>query len=179
MNKNLISLPLSGLYEIKRIPFIDSRGSFLNIFRGDEEDFTNSWGEKSIMQINISLTNKKGSIRGLHYQRDEFNEAKIIRCISGKVWDVAVDLRKESRTYAKWHGIELSPDKNNSFLIPNGFAHGFQVLSPNTTLVYIHSKSWNPDYETGIRWDDPKLKIKWPIKITEISEKDKNLPYLQ
>ena len=95
------------------------------------------------------------------------------------LWDVAIDLRTESPTYSKLYAIELSPHKNNSLLIPNGFAHGYQVLSPLTTLLYTNSKSWYPEYETGIRWDDPKLKIRWPVKITEISEKDKNLPYLK
>ena len=168
---------IKDFLEIIYSPVKDNRGSFLNIFRNEETVSNAIWGERKINQINISFNRKKGSIRGIHLQKKPYEEAKLISCIEGKVWDLCVDLRKSSSTYGKWHGIELSPEKHNACLIPEGCAHGFQTLVNNTRLLYIHSGYWAKQHETGIKWDDPNLKINWPIKITEISQKDKELPY--
>ena len=118
-------------------------------------------------------------IRGLHYQSPPYEEAKLVRCLKGKVWDVAVDLRQKSITYGCWHAVELSPELGNAIFIPEGFAHGFQVLSPNSELLYIHSNIWVKDFERGIRFDDPVLAINWPLKPTEISKRDLSLPTLK
>ena len=169
---------IKGVYEIN-VPIIeDQRGSFINIFRENNNFFKEIWGDRKIRQINISNTLKKGSIRGLHLQKDPYEEAKLIQCIDGKVWDVALDLRKDSKTFLEFFFLELSPQKNNSIIIPEGCAHGFQALEDNSKLIYIHSNHWIKDAEIGYRWNDPKIKIPWPLKASIISEKDQNLPLI-
>ena len=170
---------IEGVYEISEKIFSDTRGSFMNLFRSKENEYSKVWGSRDIAQINISKNKIKGTIRGLHYQKSPFNEAKLIRCIKGKVWDIIVDLRINSKTYAKWKYFELCADKGNSILIPEGCAHGFQTLEDDSELFYIHSKCWAPKSEIGIRWNDPTLMIDWPIPATALSERDQNLPYLE
>jgi len=101
-----------------------------------------------------------------------------VRCLRGRVWDVAVDLRQDSPTYRHWHAVELSPEQGNALLIPEGCAHGFQVLQPGSELLYLHSGAWVPEAETGVRWDDPQLAIAWPLPAGELSERDRGLPLL-
>ena len=158
--------------------FEDNRGKFINIFRSQEDSYKDIWQSRKIQQVNLSLNNKVGTIRGLHYQDKPHTESKLIRCISGSIWDVAVDLRKDSKTYLKWFGIELNPNKLNALFIPEGFAHGFQVLKQNSEILYIHSGIWVKSSEKGIRWNDPSISINWPLPISEISQKDHDLPYL-
>ncbi len=171
-------LDIKDLYELISHEFKDNRGSFVNLFRTENEDFKKIWGTRNVSQINISINNLVGCIRGLHLQSHPFSEAKIVRCLKGKAWDVAVDLRLNSDTYTKWCAVELSPDKFNAMFIPEGFAHGFQVLESDTQLMYIHSGQWMKHAEVGARWDDPKLNIKWPLSLTEISTKDKAFKFL-
>lgn len=166
------------MYEIYSSKVKDPRGSFLNVFRAHDSDNKEIWSSRDIAQINISSSSRVGSIRGLHMQAFPYSEAKMIRCINGRVWDVAVDLRRDSPTFLKWHGIELSSEKSNAVLIPEGCAHGFQVLEMDSELLYIHSKEWMPEFESGVRWDDPMLSIKWPLEVTQMSDRDANLPYL-
>ena len=172
------SLDLNGLYELISYEKKDNRGSFINLFRVDNEQFKKIWANRKIVQINISNNKKVGTIRGLHMQEAPYSEAKIVRCLQGKVWDVAVDLRPDSDTYCCWCAVELSPEKLNSIFIPEGFAHGFQVLKRDSQLLYLHTGEWKADAEKGFRWDDLKLGIKWPLPLTEISSKDQFLPYL-
>ena len=101
-----------------------------------------------------------------------------MRCLKGNVWDVAVDLRPDSTTYGKWHAVQLSPELGNALLIPEGCAHGFQVLEAGSELLYLHSGAWVPEVETGVRWDDPELAIAWPLAITELSDRDRSLPLM-
>ncbi len=169
-------LDIKGVFEITSTCFEDERGFFLNIYRSYEGKFLETWGSNPIVQINLSHTKTVGSIRGLHYQLDPYSEAKLVRCLKGKVWDVIVDLRQDSNTYGRWCSLELSGSKANSVFIPPGCAHGFQVLEESSELLYLHSQEWKPKYDTGIRWDDPTLSIAWPMPISQISEKDKNLP---
>lgn len=171
-------LDIKCLYEFISTEVKDNRGSFVNIFRTENEHFKKIWGSRNVTQINISNNNLVGCIRGLHMQSPPYSEAKIVRCLKGKAWDVAVDLRFNSETYTKWCAVELSPDKCNAMFIPEGFAHGFQVLEANTKLMYIHSGQWIKHSEIGARWDDPKLNIRWPLSLTEISNKDKSFKYL-
>tara|TARA_A100001388_G_C28774120_1_gene505983 strand:+ start:4869 stop:5429 length:561 start_codon:yes stop_codon:yes gene_type:complete len=175
-NKNFRETKLRGVFEISIKAHSDSRGLFTNIFRKEEEIFQFIWGKRSISQVNISRTNKKGTIRGMHFQISPNSECKIIKCIKGSVFDVAVDLRKSSSSFGDWIGVELSSKKNNALVIPEGFAHGFQVLEENSELLYMHSGDWVPNSEKGIKWDDPKVNIKWPLKVAFTSEKDQNLP---
>ena len=173
---NFTETSFKGLYEIKRKIIGDNRGQFTRLYCVKEyEKFIHS----NIMQTNFSLTNKKGTIRGLHYQVSTFKEDKIITCLEGKVFDVAVDLRKDSKTFLKWYSIILDNKLKNSLLIPKGFAHGFQSLTQKVCLLYFHTNFYNPNYEKGINPLDKKIDIKWPLEIKNISKKDKSYSFLQ
>lgn len=178
MHPELRRTSISGVYEVVSQPFVDARGAFLNAFRAQEETFMVSWGDRGIAQVNLSRSEAVGTIRGLHLQAQPHSEAKLVRCLKGRVWDVAVDLRQDSNTYGKWQALELSPDLGNALLIPEGCAHGFQVLNPGSELLYLHSGTWLPDAETGVRWDDPQLEVAWPLMPTEMSDRDRSLPFL-
>ena len=178
MPAELRRTPIIGVFELLAQPFADNRGAFLNAFRAQELAFMGSWGDRGIAQVNLSRTETVGTIRGLHLQAEPHSEAKLVRCTRGRVWDVAVDLRHASETYGHWHAVELSPEQTNALLIPEGCAHGFQVLDPGSELLYLHSGSWIPEAETGVRWDDPQLAITWPLTVTDLSVRDQTLPFL-
>jgi dTDP-4-dehydrorhamnose 3,5-epimerase len=178
MPAELRRTPINGVFEVLAQPFADHRGAFLNAFRAQELAFMRSWGDRGIAQVNLSRTEAVGTIRGLHLQADHFSEAKLVRCLRGRVWDVAVDLRKDSDTRGQWHAVELSPDQGNALLIPEDCGHGFQVLEPGSELLYLHSGAWEPEAETGVRWDDPQLAIAWPLPVIDLSDRDRNLPFL-
>jgi dTDP-4-dehydrorhamnose 3,5-epimerase len=178
MPAELRRTPIHGVIELMSRPFVDGRGAFLNAFRAQEEAFMGSWGDRGIAQVNLSRSEAVGTIRGLHLQADPHSEAKLMRCLKGRVWDVAVDLRCNSATYGQWHALELTPKRGNALLIPEGCAHGFQVLEPGSELLYLHSGTWVPQAETGVRWDDPQLALPWPLPPTELSERDRSLPLL-
>ena len=171
--------PIIGLFELVGQAFRDQRGAFLNAFRIQEAVFSDAWGNHPIAQVNFSRTEAIGSIRGLHLQAPPHSEAKMVRCLHGRVWDVAVDLRPGSASYGCWHALELSPAAANALLIPEGCAHGFQVLEPGSELLYLHSGAWMPQAETGIRFDDPQLAIAWPLPPTGLSERDLGLPLFE
>ena len=179
MNPKIINTPIDGVYEIRYEPFKDNRGIFTNIFRANNPKFLNTWKEEPIKQVNISETKLVGTIRGLHFQKSPHSEYKLITCLQGEVWDVAVDLREDSNTYGNWISCNLNDKINNGFIIPRGCAHGFQVLKPNSKLLYLHSCNWEKESELGYRWNDKKLNIKWPLRVTEVSLRDQNLPYLK
>lgn len=178
MPAELRRIAISGVFELLAQPFADHRGAFLNAFRAREPAFMSSWDDRGIAQVNLSRTEAVGTIRGLHLQAEPFSEAKLVRCLRGRVWDVGVDLRQDSATYGHWHAVELCPELSNALLIPEGCAHGFQVLEPGSELLYLHSGAWEPEAETGVRWDDPKLAIAWPLPVTDLSDRDRNLPFL-
>jgi dTDP-4-dehydrorhamnose 3,5-epimerase len=178
MPAELRRTPINGAFELISQPFADHRGAFLNAFRGQEPAFMGAWGDRGIAQVNLSRTEAVGTIRGLHLQAEPHSEAKLVRCLRGRVWDVAVDLRHDSASYSHWHAVELSPEQGNALLIPEGCAHGFQVLEPGSELLYLHSGSWEPKAETGVRWDDPQLSIAWPLPLTALSDRDRDLPFL-
>jgi len=178
MTTLLQSTPIPGMMMLVGQPFSDGRGAFLNAFRAQEPAFAKAWGNRGIAQVNLSKTEIPGSIRGLHMQARPHSEAKLVRCLRGKVWDVAVDLRTDSPTYARWHTVELSPEAANALLIPEGCAHGFQVLEPGSELLYLHSDAWVPEAETGVRFDDPQLAIPWPLQPRGLSRRDLALPLL-
>ena len=176
MSAEVRSTPINGVFELYAQPFIDDRGAFLNAFRAQEPAFIDSWADRAIAQVNFSRTEAVGTIRGLHRQAEPHSDAKLVRCLRGRVWDLAVDLRADSTTYGQWHALELSPDQGNAMLIPEGCAHGFQVLEPGSELLYLHSGAWVPEAETGVRWDDPTLEIAWPLPAVGLSDRDLNLP---
>lgn len=171
--------PIPGVFELHTQPFADHRGAFLSVYRAQALGFMGSWGDRGIAQVNLSRTKALGTIRGLHLQRDPFSEAKLVRCLRGRVWDVAVDLRQDSATYGRWHAVELSPEQSNALLIPEGCAHGFQVLEPASELLYLHSGAWKPEAETGVRWNDPRLSIAWPLPVADLSDRDIVLPLFE
>ena len=164
---------LEGLLLIETEPKIDARGYFTRIFC--QEELQNKGGiDYSIAQINHSFCKQKGTLRGMHYQKEPHGEDKIITCISGKIFDVAIDLRKNSKTYRKWFSIELKENDNLLICIPKGFAHGYQSLVNNSLIQYFVSEYYTPSHESGILWNDPLFSITWPLKNPFLSEKDQN-----
>ncbi len=155
---------------------MDHRGAFLRCFC--LPSLHSTFNERSIVQINHSRTEAVGAIRGLHFQFPPFAEMKLVRCLKGKVWDVAVDLRYRSPTFLEWHAEELSPDNNRMMVIPEGFAHGFQVLEPSSELLYLHTAVYTAGSEGGVRYDDPSIQIAWPLPVVDISQRDQNHPLL-
>jgi dTDP-4-dehydrorhamnose 3,5-epimerase len=170
------STPIAGLVEIRSIPFHDPRGSFLNAFR--REQFAPWWGERPVHQINLSRSERVGTLRGLHTQLGPTPEAKLVRCIRGRVFDVAVDLRPGSATRGQWQALELSATAANAWLIPEGCLHGFQVLEPGSELLYVHSAPYRPEDQLGVLWNDPELAIPWPLLPSGLSSRDQQLPLL-
>ena len=179
MDKNKFIHSIHGVSEIIGNQFKDERGLFINAYRSQNKVFNDVWGNRTIKQINFSLTKKIGTIRGMHLQVGKFAEAKLVRCLEGAVFDVVVDLRRESDTFGHWCGVELSEDKSNALLIPEGCAHGFQVIKENSKILYIHSNIWEPLSEKGVKFNDPQINIKWPIEKFFLSKKDLKLPELK
>lgn len=163
--------PLSGLKLIERKPVGDARG-FLSRMFCDSELAAAGW-TSGIAQINHTLTKKQGTVRGMHFQRAPHAEMKLISCLRGSVWDLAVDLRSGSPTFLKWHAAKLSADNHHALLIPEGFAHGFQALSDDCELLYLHSQPYTPSDEAGFNPQDPMLAIYWPLAVAEISARDR------
>jgi dTDP-4-dehydrorhamnose 3,5-epimerase len=173
---NFVSTPLTGSYEITLAPFEDNRGWFVRFF--DKTSFAGIGHTADWVQMNHSYTKQKGSIRGMHFQRPPHAEIKVVRCIRGAVLDVIVDLRKGSPSFLKHHSCKLTATNNRMLYIPQGFAHGFQVLEDDSELLYLHSEYYSPSHESALRFNDPLLSIAWPLEVTEVSEKDKNHPLL-
>ena len=173
---NFASTPLAGLYLAERSIFEDSRG-FLSRFYCCEE-----FGEiglvKPITQINHTLTRTKGAVRGLHFQFPPHAETKLVSCLNGEILDVAVDLRRDSATFLKWHGVILSAKNRHSLLIPEGFAHGFQALTENCELIYLHTASYYPEAEGALNVADPRIGIDWPLPIADLSNRDQNHKFI-
>jgi dTDP-4-dehydrorhamnose 3,5-epimerase len=166
--------PLSGLYEVQSTTIGDARGRFTRLFC--EREFASIRANLHFTQINLSETQGQGTVRGLHYQVPPAAEAKLVRCLRGRVFDVAVDLRAHSPTFLRWHALELTDDNDRAVFIPEGFAHGFQALSDEVQLLYMHTAPWTPGCEAGVRHDDPRLGIAWPRPTTAISDKDRGYP---
>jgi dTDP-4-dehydrorhamnose 3,5-epimerase len=168
--------PLEGLRLVRRSSSGDSRGWFEKVFC--QQTFREHGLDFTIQQVNRSFTEKAGSIRGLHYQNPPYHETKAVSCLRGRVLDLAVDLRQGSPTFLHWHGVELSPENGLTYLIPRGFAHGFQALEDGTELLYLHDQSYMPSAEGGIRFDDPRLALAFPLPVGEISERDRSWKWL-
>jgi dTDP-4-dehydrorhamnose 3,5-epimerase len=162
--------PLKGAFIIELKPFTDDRGWFARTFCKDE--FQAIGHDQEFVQFNHSSTQKKGTIRGMHYQLPPFSEIKLIRCIRGRVYDVIIDIRENSSTFLRCFPVELSEDNMLSLYIPQGFAHGFQTMEDNTQLLYHHTAFYAPGHEAGLRYNDPALGINWPLPVTVITEKD-------
>lgn len=167
---------LKGAFLIDIEPRADARGTFTRVFC--QKEFERAGLMHDLAQINHSKNYKAGTLRGMHYHTSPCREAKLIRCIRGKVFDVAVDLRKSSPTYLKWVGFELSEQNEKMFYIPPGFAHGFQTLEPHTELLYHCTDFYAPEHERGLRFDDPAFSIHWPLPVVDISDRDKSHPWV-
>lgn len=168
---------IRDLYILDPEPIIDERGDFQRIFC--QEELAQQGINFDIHQVSQSLTKQKGTIRGLHFQKEPRAEDKIVRCIKGAIYDVVVDLRPGSSTYGEWIDQELSEENKKMLLIPKGFAHGFQVLIDNSVVQYFISEFYSPEHANGIPYNDSSLNIPWPIKNPILSEKDKNWPPLK
>ena len=175
-----ISTDIPDVILVKPKVFSDKRGFFMETYK--KSDFESAGIDTDFVQDNHSKS-VKGVLRGLHYQKEPFAQGKLVRCIRGRIFDVAVDIRKGSPTFRKWVGYELSEENRLMLWIPKGFAHGFLTLSDEAEVIYkVSGGEYNPDYDAGIRWDDPDIGINWPVKLVEevlLSEKDRNLPFLK
>jgi len=172
----LKSTSLAGVFVAENAPFRDARGAFQRLFC--DEALEAVLGERRVRQINHSRTTQVGAIRGLHFQYPPHAEMKLVRCLRGRVWDVAVDLRRNSPTFLHWHAVELSPENGRMFVVPEGCAHGFQVLEADSELLYLHTAPYQPGSEGGVAFDEPRLAIAWPLPALDLSERDRNHPRL-
>jgi len=152
--------------------FVDHRGLFGRFFC--KQELGKTLGEREIVNINFSRTKTRGSIRGLHFQHPPKAEMKFVRCLRGVVFDVIVDLRADSPTFLQWHGETLSAENMRMMILPEGVAHGFQTLENDSEMLYLHTEFYSPEYDSGIRYDDPQIGIDWPLPVAELSEKDSN-----
>lgn len=173
---DFIDTGFQGLYLIKHDVITDERGKFTRTFCKKESQ--KICFSKEFVQFNTSVNIKKGTIRGLHYQEPPYGETKLIRCVNGKILDVVVDIRRNSPTFLKYYSVELNDSLNFSLLVPEGFAHGFQTLTDNAIIIYHHTNYFTIGVDRGLRYNDPLLKIKWELPVSNISVKDKNLPFL-
>ncbi len=171
-----IETTIKKLLLIEREPFVDPRGQFSRIFCSIE--LKEVLKSRSIVQINHSVSRRVGTVRGMHFQYPPFMETKIIRCVRGRVWDVAVDLRQNSPTFLKWHAEELSEHNRRMILVPEGFAHGFQTLEENSEVLYLHTAEYSPEAVGRVNHADPRLGIVWPRTVTDISVPDMTQPFL-
>ncbi|MEI2738070.1 MAG: dTDP-4-dehydrorhamnose 3,5-epimerase [Chitinophagaceae bacterium] len=162
--------PLTGSYVIELTPFADERGWFARYYC--KNSFAEIGHSKEWVQMNHSVSYQKGTIRGMHFQMEPYKEIKMVRCIAGSVFDVIIDIRKDSATFLQWFGAELSAENKKMLYIPEGFAHGFQCLSDNCELLYHHSEFYQPAAEAGIRHDDPMIGIQWPLPVSVLSGRD-------
>jgi dTDP-4-dehydrorhamnose 3,5-epimerase len=174
---NWIKTALAGVWVLELDPKQDDRGLFARAWCRDEaagRGLTPEW-----VQMNVSVSRRAGTLRGLHWQAPPWEEAKLVRCVRGAIWDVAVDLRPGSPTRLRWHGEELSADNRRALYVPEGCAHGLLTLTGDAEVHYLVSRRYTPEAERGARWDDPLLAIAWPRPVAVISEKDSRWPPLQ
>lgn len=165
---------ISGVFVLDPEPRSDSRGYFARIFA--KEELKKAGIAFDIVHANRSLTQEKGTIRGLHWQRAPKEEDKIIQCLSGSIFDVVLDLRKNSKTFGQWVSEVLTAENKKMLLLPRGCAHGFQTLEENSVVEYFATEYYAPELEEGVRYNDPNFSINWPIKEAILSEKDANWP---
>ena len=172
----LTPTPIADVYSVRLRAIEDQRGYFQQVFelplvRAVHPQF-------SVLRVNRSLTRRRGSIRGLHFQNPPFEGDKLVQCLRGSIFDVAVDNRPQSTTYRSWVGHELSEANQEMLLIPRGCAHGFQTLTDDCLVEYFVTEVYSPEHEGGMRWNDPTLDIRWPLSCTMTSEKDSAWPLI-
>jgi dTDP-4-dehydrorhamnose 3,5-epimerase len=169
---------IDGPLEISPRKIADERGYFSEIFRN--KPFSERAGDVEFVQDNQSLSIRTGTIRGLHFQTRPAAQGKLVRCLAGRLFDVVVDLRRNSSTYGKWISVELSPEENNQLWVPVGFAHGFCTLEPNSVISYRVTDYYSPDNDEGVAWDDPDIAVEWAAVADPdtLSVKDRQQPKL-
>ena len=167
---------LSGAYIIEPEKINDQRGSFARVWCRRELEQHGLKGD--LAQSNIGFSYRKGTLRGLHFQRAPHREVKIVRCTRGSMFDVIVDLRPESPTYQRWFGVELNDENRRMIYVPEGFAQGYMTLADNTEMNYHTSEFYSAEAASGVRYDDPVIGIRWPLAVTVISEQDRNWPLI-
>jgi dTDP-4-dehydrorhamnose 3,5-epimerase len=164
-------LTIDGAAVARTTPHEDDRGMFARLF--DHAALQPFLYDKRIKQVNHSRTTGQGTIRGMHYQTKPALEVKLVRCLRGSVFDVVLDLRRNSPTFLHWHAEELAAEAMNMLIVPEGCAHGFQTLQADCELLYMHTATYAPDHESGVRYDDPAIGIDWPLRATEVSLRDR------
>ena len=174
---NFKKLEIPEVILIEPSVFSDDRGFFLETYK--YEDFSENGIEERFIQDNHSKSVKKGVLRGLHFQTNPMAQSKLVRVIEGSIFDVAVDIRKDSATYGKWVGVTLSADNKNMLYVPRGFAHGFCTLEDNTEVIYKCTNVYSQEHDNGIIWNDENISIEWPCKDPILSDKDKKWPGLK
>lgn len=172
----VLATPIAGVHVIKRLVNGDERGFLSRLFCVDA--LRSAGWTSPVAQVNHTFTALAGTVRGLHYQHPPHAELKLISCIRGEVWDVAVDLRAGSSTFLRWHAERLSPGNRRAMLVPEGCAHGFQAMTDDCELIYVHSQAYVPSSEGGVRHDDPLLGIRWPLPVMNLSARDRAHPML-
>jgi len=170
----LLETDLKGVHIIELDQREDERGFFARTFC--KNVFEKHGLHSEVAQCNLSHNARRGTLRGMHYQAEPFAEAKLVQCVRGSLYDVIIDLRRDSETYCQWIGVELSAANGRMLYVPEGFAHGFQTLEDDTAVYYQMFQFYAPHFARGVRWDDPAFGIKWPIKSPIISDKDRHLP---
>lgn len=166
--------PIAGAFLVDLEPVEDQRGFFARTYC--EEKFRDRGLAFHFAQSSIAFSKRKGTLRGMHYQRDPHAEAKLIRCTRGAVYDVVIDLRPHSPTFRHWFAAELSAANRRMLYIPTGLAHGYQTLEDETEISYQMSAPYHPQSADGIRWDDPAFAVRWPLDVTVLSERDRSWP---
>jgi len=173
---DIIETTLAGLKIVQRRPIADDRGFFARFYC--TEEFKVAGLSKPVEQMNHTLTKRSGAVRGLHFQYPPHAEAKVVSCLHGKIFDISVDVRRGSPTFLRWHGEILSAKNQKSLLIPEGFAHGFQTLTEDCELLYLHTARYSPDAVGALHHADPRIDISWPLKVTELSDRDQRHPFI-
>jgi dTDP-4-dehydrorhamnose 3,5-epimerase len=166
--------PLQGAWLIDIEPFEDARGFFAVTWTPDA--FTSRGLDPALVQCNLAFNHRRGTIRGMHFQREPFAEVKIVRCTRGRIFDVVIDLRPDSASHGKWFSAELSEDNRRMLYVPPGFAHGYQTLTDDTEAYYHVSAPYSPTHALGVRWNDPRFGVRWPLAVSEISARDAEWP---
>ena len=169
-----IETGLKGAYIIEVEKLRDDRGFFGRLWC--ESEIKEIGLNPNLVQSNVSFNLKKGTLRGMHFQKKPFQETKLVRCTRGSVYDVIIDIRPDSPTFKKWIGVKLSSDNYKMIYVPEGFAHGFLTLEDNSEVYYLVTEEYHKNAEGGIKWNDPEINIKWPLEVSEISERDKEHP---
>lgn len=171
---NLIETKLKGVYIVQLKPFEDERGFYKRLWGFDE--FADLGLDNDLNNVGVSYNKKRGTVRGMHYQKEPFAETKLVQCIRGKIFDVILDIREDSETFGEWISVELSEDNHKAVYIPKGIAHGFQTLLDDSEVLYCISAKHNAEQAGGVRWNDEKFGIEFPLEVSMINERDANYP---